>query len=359
MSSSRVEARREGDEAATIRTRSCPKCLLCGNRGELLHENLTDRLYGAPGTWNLRRCANSACRLLWLDPMPLDEEIYKAYRGYYTHLDNLPVSDSLPRRLYNRIGRAHFSIAYQYGGKEISTLDRLLGALLYLHPVRRANFASSIYYLQSRPEGRLLEIGCGNGATLELLTSLGWQTNGLDFDPEAVERARCKGLHVHLGTLHDQMFPEESFDAIVSSHVIEHVPDPLSLLQECYRLLRPGGNMISITPNGDSWGHRFYRGDWRGLEPPRHLHIFARESLANACVKAGFENVDSRPLVKSNAILLASRMLHHSNEADLSRGPSKAQRVGIELTSLAQWAISLAAPRAAEELIVSCTKAIA
>jgi len=346
--------RKRGDTA--MRTRGCPRCLLCETPGELLHENLTDRLFGTPGTWNLRRCSNAACGLIWLDPMPLADDIHKAYLGYYTHQNGLPVADTILRRWYNRIIRGHLAIAYQYEGSRLSAFDRALGALLYFHPVRRACFASSIYYLHSKPQGRLLEIGCGNGATLELLRSLGWHTEGLDIDPEAVERARRGGLLVQLGTLQSQMFPAESFDAIVSSHVIEHVPNPTSLVHECYRLLKPGGRMVSITPNGGSWGHRFYQRDWRGLEPPRHLHIFTKEALTGLCLKAGFESVDCRPLVKANTILLASRMLRQKKQADLSNGLSNAQRFAVEITCLAQWAASSVTSRAAEELIVSCTK---
>jgi hypothetical protein len=63
----------------------CPNCYLCGTGGEPLYEGLKDRLFNAPGEWNLKRCPNPECGLLWLDPMPLEEDIGMAYETYFTH----------------------------------------------------------------------------------------------------------------------------------------------------------------------------------------------------------------------------------------------------------------------------------
>ena len=63
-------------------------CILCGSPGESLYEGLDDVLFGAPGTWSFKRCANSRCQLIWLDPQPLEEDIGKAYATYYTHQDS-------------------------------------------------------------------------------------------------------------------------------------------------------------------------------------------------------------------------------------------------------------------------------
>ena len=70
-----------------IRTYLCPDCALCGVKGEPLYQDLKDRLFGVPGKWNLKKCPNPDCGLIWLDPMPLEEDIGKAYIRYYTHQD--------------------------------------------------------------------------------------------------------------------------------------------------------------------------------------------------------------------------------------------------------------------------------
>src|SRR5688500_8488320 len=70
-----------------MRTRSRPSCLLCGTPGARIYTGLNDRLYNAPGEWSLSKCTNAACELVWLDPMPVPEDLPLAYRTYYTHGD--------------------------------------------------------------------------------------------------------------------------------------------------------------------------------------------------------------------------------------------------------------------------------
>ena len=71
----------------------------------------------------------------------------------------------------------------------------------------------------------------------------------MDFDEKSVRNARSKGLNVHYGDLLAQKFESGIFDAVVMSHLIEHVPSPLSVLQESYRVLKPGGVLVVLTPN--------------------------------------------------------------------------------------------------------------
>src|SRR5260221_6351479 len=62
-----------------------PTCRLCGNHGAIIYSNLQDQIFGATGSWNLKKCLGPDCGLIWLDPMPLPAEIAKAYASYYTH----------------------------------------------------------------------------------------------------------------------------------------------------------------------------------------------------------------------------------------------------------------------------------
>lgn len=69
----------------TIRTETHRDCPLCGQPGDVLYRDLTDRLFSAPGVWNFRRCCNAARRHVWLDPQPVEEDIPLIYNDYYTH----------------------------------------------------------------------------------------------------------------------------------------------------------------------------------------------------------------------------------------------------------------------------------
>ena len=136
-----------------------------------------------------------------------------------------------------------------------SAMEKLVGLFVYLYLTRKAALDFKAMYLRVRFGARLLEIGCGSGRQLEFLRQLGWRVEGLDLDPVAVKVASARGLTVHTGSLKEQNFPDQYFDAVVSSHVIEHVHDPIGLLRECGRVLRPGGKLVVITPNTASWGN--------------------------------------------------------------------------------------------------------
>src|SRR5690349_430713 len=68
-----------------IRSRPEPSCYLCGIEGRVRYRDLPDHLYHTPGTWTIKACPR--CDLLWLDPMPDEADIRKAYETYYTHID--------------------------------------------------------------------------------------------------------------------------------------------------------------------------------------------------------------------------------------------------------------------------------
>lgn len=257
-----------------IRTRPNPTCYLCGMPGNLLYEGLKDRLFGSPGEWNLKKCSNKKCELIWLDPMPIEEDIGKAYEVYYTHgSDSQGQTNSIS--LYKRLVRAVF--------------HRVIYRLLRIQ-AQRAQI-SSMYLSRVKP-GKLLEVGCGSGKFLSRMQSFGWYVEGIDFDPKAVEQARQEcGAKVEVGSLESIRYKSDSFDAVAMNHVIEHVHDPISLFHECHRILKSGGYLVAITPNVNSWGHQKFKQNWRDLDPPRHLYLFSQKTLARCASEAGFSEI--------------------------------------------------------------------
>jgi 2-polyprenyl-3-methyl-5-hydroxy-6-metoxy-1,4-benzoquinol methylase len=160
--------------------------------------------------------------MVWLDPMPLEEEVGKAYATYYTHQDDSEAGRSLVRSAYLAVKENYYSFRYGYRCGWPAPFDRLVGSLMYLHPGRRAISDFDILYLPAHPNGNLLDIGCGSGRFIALMQKLGWQVQGVDFDLQAVRVATAKGLKVRLGSLSDQMYPDEFFDVLTMNHVIEH-----------------------------------------------------------------------------------------------------------------------------------------
>lgn len=342
---------------STIRVRPCPKCPLCETDGLPLYRDLKDRLFGVQGTWSLSQCLNPDCKAIWLNPMPVEQDLPKAYRTYYTHQTQTHSDDNLARRLYSKAKRGYLASRYGYYSDEVSRMDRVMGKAFFLHPGRRAKVDFEVFYLNSHKGGRLLEIGCGSGAMLKSMVERGWQAEGLDFDPAAVANARQKGLTVHLGSMGDQNFSAGSFDAIVMSHVIEHVPAPRTLLQECHRVLKPGGRLVMITPNTESLGHHLFGANWRGLEPPRHLHLFNLMAAKKLVTSCGFKSASVTTTVRcANEIFIASRSVAETGGYRMGDMRTKSIQLWALSMQLWEWFLLRSRPNVGEELVIFARK---
>lgn len=271
-------------------TESIRSCHVCGSQGQILYSGLEDHLFHVPGAWDLKRCLNLDCGLLWLDSTPNAEDMQKAYANYYTHSDNESGSSFL-QVVKEKAKRGYRAAKFAFEADQATTLDRLLGNLIGLALPGRDYLDYGFAQLAGLEKGDLLEVGCGNGNFLALMNRWGWAAEGVDFDQAAVDRALRKGVKVNRGDLESQRYPDSRFDVVFSSHVIEHVVDPAALVAESLRVLKPGGRCIVVTPNVHSWSHRLFGRHWRGLEPPRHLHLFTPQSLRNLVASGGAENI--------------------------------------------------------------------
>jgi SAM-dependent methyltransferase len=271
-----------------IRTRERPACPICNSTGTSLYSGLKDFCFAAPGEWNFRKCSGSDCGLVWIDPAPTEEDIGKAYQTYYTH--NQPEPGAKPVRTVSwAIWHSYLGARFGYTQGTGSKWLRILAPLALLHPGGRDELDAAAMHLPApNHRAHLLEVGSGSGVSLARMQALGWEAEGVEVDPAAVKAATARGVKVYLGEIAKQAFRENSFDAIYSSHVIEHLHDPAAVLKECYRILKPGGKLVVLTPNIESLGHRWYGSAWVGLDPPRHLSLFSRAALKRAAEQAGF-----------------------------------------------------------------------
>lgn len=270
---------------------SVSKCPVCGQTGrDLLHAELTDNTFrAAAGKWSLWKCAT--CGGAYLDPRPTPDTIHLAYATYYTHQEVSPKNDyaglSPLRKVRRRLVNGYTNWRYSTHAEPSSILGVLLALAI---PGLRKVLDRQYRHLPRLPEsgGKLLDVGCGDGSFLSVARSCGWDVVGLDPDPKAVANATQLGLTVHEGGIEYFESRAELFDVITLNHVIEHVYEPVKVLQACHALLRPGGQLWLETPNIRSFGHARFQQNWRGLETPRHLVLFSRRSLSQALVDAGF-----------------------------------------------------------------------
>lgn len=280
----------------TALTQDAINCLFCERAGVSLYEGAGDFLFENPAVFSFLRCAS--CGLIWLSPRPVPAAMGEYYRNYYTHAT--PLRGATVRAGKRFLGGLRDLVRESilcghYGYRHIHSDHRSCGMGKYLGRVQflRARAAGELRALLPpyRDGGRIVDVGCGNGDFLLKMKVLGWEVFGIETDPRAAEIAASRGILVTTVPLEKAGLPENWADAVTMNHVLEHLYDPLSSLRECRRILKKGGRLALYTPNALSLGHEFFGRSWRGLEPPRHLHIFSPKALRLALAAAGFTNV--------------------------------------------------------------------
>jgi SAM-dependent methyltransferase len=142
----------------------------------------------------------------------------------------------------------------------------------------------------------VLDLGCGRGEFLELLKAGGIRAGGLDLNHAMVAHCVEKGLDAHEGDAlaYLRTLPDESLGGLMAAQVVEHLqPDYLlSLLEEAFRVLRPGSPIVLETINVASW-YAFFSSYIRDVTHARPLHP---ETLRFFVLATGFLDADVRLL---------------------------------------------------------------
>jgi SAM-dependent methyltransferase len=133
---------------------------------------------------------------------------------------------------------------------------------------------------------RLLDVGCAHGFMLEAARRRGWQASGVEISP-AGSIARQRGFVVYDRPLEDLNIPNGTFDVITAIDVLEHIPDVKRFTAELYRMLKPEGVLLIITPDVGTWVAKFMRNTWPHYKT-EHLFYFTKRSLSLLLRRKGF-----------------------------------------------------------------------
>jgi 2-polyprenyl-3-methyl-5-hydroxy-6-metoxy-1,4-benzoquinol methylase len=228
---------------------NCPVCD-SSNIG-LSYEGRTGRRPDDAARWLVDRCG--ACSHGFVNPQPSWDELQPYYDASYEPYE--------PEH-----GVANFRAA--------------------LEEARRSG---KLRHVSIFPGMRLLDVGCGGGVFLRLAAELGARCTGVEPNEHGAKVARAAGVNVEHGTLDDfvKRRPQAQFDLITSNHVVEHHPDPVSLLKQMRSLLAPQGTVWIAVPNGACLSAQRLTWRWHSTDLPYHLHQFCERSLRVAIERAG------------------------------------------------------------------------
>lgn len=138
-------------------------------------------------------------------------------------------------------------------------------------------------------EGPVLDVGCGTGWGTAIWRDYGGlEVHGVEFQPAFADLATKRlGLKVLKGSFEELPFPDKTYQLIILRHVLEHFLDPVRVLTKIHRILKTGGYVLIIVPNGDGLGRRIFHRYW-AWAPPSHIYTFAPNSLNKLVETTGF-----------------------------------------------------------------------
>jgi SAM-dependent methyltransferase len=242
------------------------RCCLCGvDDADPVAVGEDFEYHTSPEVFRAVRCRR--CDLVYLDPRPTASEAARIYPADYHAYDFTPESFGIVHAVRRRL-EARRMLSWCEGLAD---------------------------------DARILDVGCGDGFHLGVLKEFGrpgWRLEGVDPDPRAVEAGQRRGFTMHQGTIGTVELPRASFDLALLIMTIEHVDDPIGVLEGISAVLRPGGRCVIVTDNVDSPDFRVFGGrHWGGYHFPRHFTLFGKRTLQAAAARAGFEVESLRTIV--------------------------------------------------------------
>jgi SAM-dependent methyltransferase len=218
----------------------CPICEK--SEGEPLH---------LEGSFQMVRCP--LCQFIFLNPRPTSDSLFRFYQTY------LPEEES-----------------------SVASWEKMMKKVF-----RRAATLLQSY----RRDGRLLDVGTGFGFFLAEMKKRGWDVTGVEISKKAMDYARdVLGLTIYLGPLEKVGFPESHFDVVTGFYIIEHIPNPVVFLKECYRILKPGGLLLLRYPHTTPIKNLLHFFSIKnGLyDLPAHLSDFSPKMIQRCLAGIGF-----------------------------------------------------------------------
>ena len=174
------------------------------------------------------------------------------------------------------------------------------------HPFKAKEYTELVKGLDFDRKDVILDVGCGAGLQTLLFGRRAARIIGIDPNPLPVGRAisdhrECVPqipAEFRVATIEEAKFPGDTFSKVFSVCVLEHIPDYLSALRECYRVLRPGGVLSFSCDSLETVDDP----ELKNIHAERFFvrHWFERESLQRDLEHIGFENVHVYPIFKSD-----------------------------------------------------------
>ena len=241
------------------------RCLACNSIVLAELRNLSDTRYGIDNSYGICNCP--ACGLSQTVPVPSSIELEKLYETYYSSgTEN---------------GSAYASLRERFFRSDLYRIWLTIDGDMSFHGLYGS--------------GRLLDIGCNEGRGLRICQQNGFEVEGLEPNERAATEARKRGFRVHTSLL-GRFNPQEPYDVVVLSNVLEHSLQPKEMLSHVARILKPNGQVWISCPNTNSWQRLMFDKYWINWHIPFHIVHFSPQTLGLFLRQAGFKVISSKQI---------------------------------------------------------------
>ena len=235
-------------------------CICGSSTFKTISENVFDDRYGYPDKFELLKCVNCSHIILNIEKNQINFD--SLYGKYY------------PRKNLT-------SIDVKNGSRKIAGLKNKIK--LYLEGLSNQG---QIYAQRGM---KVLDFGCGAGYSLVEMSEIGVDCYGIEADTNVKIIAKELGLKLHVGTLEDSPFKNIKFDLIILNQVLEHVPDPIHLIDKFKSMLSENGIIVISVPNVDSIYRKIFKFKWINWHIPYHIHHFNKETVSELFKRNGYK----------------------------------------------------------------------
>lgn len=237
------------------------RCPVCSSSDLLPYQSIPDYFLSRE-TFEVQQC--SACHFLLTNPRPTEPEASRYYQSeaYISHSDT---SKGIISRLYKSV--RHYALR-----QKVKLVQK---------------YADT---------GTALDIGCGTGHFLSLLSQSGFKGRGVEPGDDARAYAREQFKLPVEKSIFDLDDGPEQFDAITLWHVLEHVYTLHDHLDRIKKILKKTGVLIVAVPNPESYDAVHYKKYWAAWDTPRHLYHFTPQSIQKLLKRYGFSLAEIIPM---------------------------------------------------------------
>jgi SAM-dependent methyltransferase len=176
----------------------------------------------------------------------------------------------------------------------------------------RTTYGAALDRLAAVAPGRrgLVDIGCGNGFVLEVARARGWtDLRGVEPSSDAIARAPAAvGELIVQDVMRAGLLAHGSFDAVTLFQVLDHIPEPLALLQECRAILRKRGVILALNHNVTAWSARLL-GARSPIVDVEHTYLYSPATMRRLFENAGFDVLTVGPVRNTYSLTYLMHLL--------------------------------------------------